>query len=191
MSSGQSPEITRILESVSAGDRSALDQLMPLIYDELKGIAARLLSRERPGHTFSPTDLVNEAFIKLVDQKRVNWQGRTHFLAVGAQAMRRILVDHARAKLRLKRGQRPHRVEWQDNFALSTDHLEDVLALDEALEALAERDARQARIVELRFFGGLSITETAEVLGVSGRTVEDEWTMIRAWLRRQLSAPPS
>jgi RNA polymerase sigma factor (TIGR02999 family) len=185
-----SSEIVVLLEALSKGDRSAFDKLTPLVYDEFHTIASKLLNKERPHHTFQPSDLVNEAFIKLLDQKRVNWQGRTHFLAVGAKVMRRILVDHARSKLRLKRGQRPHRVEWRDHFALSTDRMEDVLALDEALVALAERDARQARIVELRFFGGLSIQETAEVLGVSGRTVEDEWTMIRAWLRRQLSAPP-
>lgn len=191
MAEDKASKITRILQSISNGDRSAVDRLMPLVYDDLRSIASRLLSRERPGHSFQPTELVNEAYMKLVDQKHVDWQGRTHFYAIGAQAMRRILTDHARSKLRLKRGQRPHRVEWSDNFALSIDNLEDVLALDEAMTKLEKLDRRQALIVELRFFGGLTVQEVAEYLGVSRRTVELDWTMVKAWLRRELSAPPS
>ena len=131
-------KVARILEEVGAGDRAAVDRLMPLVYDELRSLAGRLLKRERPGHTLQPTELVNEAFIQLVGQNRVQWQGKTHFFAIGAQAMRRILVDHARSKLRKKRGERPQRVELTEPLLLSTDRLEDVLALDEALEKLSE-----------------------------------------------------
>jgi RNA polymerase sigma factor (TIGR02999 family) len=183
-------EITRILQAAKAGDASAVNKLMPLVYDELRSLAGRFMSRERPGHTLQPTELVNEAFLRLVDHTRVDWQGRTHFFAVGARVMRRILVDHARSKLRKKRGERPQRVELTEKLTLTTDSLEDVLALDEALEKLNKVDPRQARIVELRFFGGLTVSEVAEVLNVSKRTVEGEWTMVRAWLRRELSAPP-
>jgi len=190
MAKDKASQIESILQSVSDGDRTAADRLMPLVYDDLRSIAARLLSRERSDHSFQPTELVHEAYMKLVDQKHVDWQGRTHFYAIGAQAMRRILTDHARAKLRLKRGQRPHRVEWSDNFALSIDNLEDVLALDEAMTKLEALDRRQALIVELRFFGGLKVQEVADYLGVSTRTVELDWTMVKAWLRRELSAPP-
>jgi len=191
MAKTKGSEIASILQEVSDGDREAADRLMPLVYDDLRAIAARLLRRERSGHSFQPTELVHEAYMKLVDQKQVDWQGRTHFYAIGAQAMRRILTDHARAKLRLKRGQRPHRVEWSDNFALSIDNLEDVLALDEAMTKLEKLDPRQARIVELRFFGGLKVQEVADYLGVSTRTVELDWTMVKAWLRRELSTLPS
>jgi RNA polymerase sigma factor (TIGR02999 family) len=183
-------EITQILQAAKAGDSSAVNKLMPLVYDELRSLAGRFMSRERPGHTLQPTELVNEAFLRLVDQTRVDWQGRTHFFAVGARVMRRILVDHARSKLRKKRGERPQRVELTEKLTLTTDSLEDVLALDEALEKLNKVDPRQARIVEMRFFGGLTVSEVAEVLNVSKRTVEGEWTMVRAWLRRELSAPP-
>lgn len=146
------------------------------------------MRRERPEHTFEPTELVNEAFLRLVDVSRVDWKGRSHFFAVGAQLMRRILVDHARAKLRQKRGGRPHRVELSESLVLTPNNFEDVLALDEALEKLAKFDSRQARIVELRFFAGLTVKEVAEVLDVSKRTVEAEWTVVRAWLRRELSS---
>ncbi len=185
------PDVHRVLESLSEGKSSAANELMPLVFGELRSLAARLLSQERPGHTLQPTALVNEAFLRLVDQKRVSWQGRTHFFAIGAQAMRRILVDHARSKLRKKRGQRPLRVELTEKLLISSENIEDVLAVDEALEKLAELDPRQARIVELRFFGGLTVAEVAEAIGVSKRTVEAEWTMVRAWLRRELSSPPS
>ena len=185
------PDVHRLLESLSEGKSSAANELMPLVFGELRSLAARLLSRERPGHTLQPTELVNEAFLRLVNQKRVTWQGRTHFFAIGAQAMRRILVDHARSKLRKKRGQRPLRVELTEKLLISSENIEDVLAVDEALEKLAELDPRQARIVELRFFGGLTVAEVAEAIGVSKRTVEAEWTMVRAWLRRELSSPPS
>jgi RNA polymerase sigma factor (TIGR02999 family) len=179
-------EVTRILVSISAGDRSAVNRLVPLVYDELRSLAGRFLSRERPDHTLQPTELVNEAYLRLVDQNRVQWQGKTHFFAIGAQAMRRILVDHARSKLRKKRGERPQRVELTESLRISTEHEGDVLAIDEALKRLEKIDADQARIVELRFFGGLTVSEVAEVMDLSKRTVEREWAMIRAWLRREL-----
>lgn len=186
MSTTDSAEITGILKRISEGDRSEHEKLAPLVYQELRKIARRLMSRERPGHTFQPTDLVHEAFIKLTQQDRVDWKGRSHFFAIGAQHMRRILVDHARSKATVKRGQTPQRVELTEGLALYVDRPSDVLALDDALEKLAKLDPRQAQIVELRFFGGLTVQEVAEVLGVSKRTVEAEWTMIRAWLRHEL-----
>ena len=190
MASPDPGEITRLLNTVASGDREAMDRLMPLVYPDLRALAGHFLRREGSGHTLQPTELVNEAFLKLVDQTRVDWKGRSHFFAIGATAMRRILVDHARAKLSKKRGQRPVKVELNEDMMISTARHEDVLALDQALERLAELDPEQARIVELRFFGGLTVEEVAEVLGVSKRKVEAEWTVTRAWLRRELSAPP-
>ena len=162
-------------------------RLMPLVYDDLRALAASHLRREAPGHTLQPTALVNEAFLKLVDQTRVDWKGKTHFFAVGAEIMRRILVDHARGKNRQKRGGDRQRIALHDDLKLTPQSDEDLLAVDDAIEKLADRDPRQAKIVELRFFGGLTVAEVAEVLGVSKRTVEAEWTMIRAWLRRELT----
>ena len=188
---GREPQdITEILRRIRDGDRGGLGELTPLVYQELRTIARHLLRRERPGHTLQPSDLVHEAFIKLARQDRVDWKGRTHFFAVGATQMRRILVDHARTKATVKRGQSPQRVELSDALKLYIDRPADVLALDDALETLATLDPRQARIVELRFFGGLSVDEVAAVLGVSKRTVEAEWTMIRAWLRQELRSQP-
>ena len=146
-----------------------------------------MLRQEVPGHTLQPTALVNEAYLKLVDQTRVDWQGRTHFFAVGAKMMRRILVDHARKKKRLKRGGGIHRVSLGEEVQVSKSNDEDVLAIEEALEKLAKQDPRQAQIVELRFYGGLTVEEVAQVLHVSKRTVESEWTILKAWLRRELS----
>jgi RNA polymerase sigma-70 factor (ECF subfamily) len=191
MTSPDQGEITQVLKTIAAGDRAAMDRLMPLVYPDLRALAGHFLRREGAGHTLQPTELVNEAFLRLVDQKRVDWKGRSHFFAIGAQAMRRILVDHARAKLSKKRGQRPIKVELHEDMMISTTRAEDVLALDQALERLTALDPEQARIVELRFFGGLNVEEVAEVLGVSKRKVEAEWTVTRAWLRRELSAPPS
>lgn len=163
------------------------DRLLRLVYDDLRLLAANYLRHEPPGHTLQPTALVNEAFLRLDRQKRVEWQGKTHFFAVGAKMMRRILVDHARSRQRLKRGGGCHRIALHDDLQVSTQNDEDLLAVDEAIEKLALCDDRQAKIVELRFFGGLSVAEVAEVLGLSKRKVEAEWTMIRAWLRRELS----
>ena len=184
------PDVTQILSAIEQGDPSAAEQLLPLIYDELRKLARWYLSQERPGHTLQPTALVNEAYIKLVDQSRVDWQGRTHFFAVGARVMRNLLIDHARARGRAKRGGDWHKVTLAEGVApfdardLAPERL---LAINEALERLAELDERQARVVELRFFGGLTVPEVAQVLDVSPRTVEGDWTHARAWLKRELS----
>lgn len=180
-------EITRILNEISAGDSTAVNRLMPLVYDELRSLARRYMNRESAGHTLQPTALVNEAYLKLVNQDKVDWHGRTHFFAVGATTMRRILVDHARRRGRQKHGGGFKRVTLDESLAVSPGKDEDILAVDDALERLEEIDPQQAKIVELRFFGGLKVDEVAEVLGVSKRKVEAEWTVIRAWLRRELS----
>ena len=179
-------EITGVLVSIDAGDTSAINRLLPLVYDELRTMAARFMRREKRGHSLQPTELVNEAYLRLVDAERVKWSGKTHFLAVGARAMRWILVDHARRKLRKKRGGDIQRVELTENLHITSERDTDVLALEEALEKLEKLDPRQARIVELRFYGGLSVREVAEVMGLSKRTVDRDWAMIRAWLRREL-----
>lgn len=161
-------------------------RLMELVYDDFRALAKAYLDREPPGHTLQPTALVNEAYVRLVDQNRVDWKGKTHFFAVGATIMRRILVDHARAKQRVKRGGGRDRVALHEDLQISNRDDEDVLGVDDAIERLARKDERQAKIVEMRFFAGMTVAEVAEVLGVSKRTVESEWTMIRAWLRRDL-----
>ena len=178
---------TQLLGEVTAGNRAAVDQLMALVYDEFRQLASHYLKQENVAHTLQPTALVNEVYLKLVDQSRVDWQGRTHFFAIGAQAMRRLLVDHARSKGRLKRGGGRHRISLDEELTISPRTEEDLLAVDDALEELAAVDARQAKIVELRFFGGLTVEEVAEVLEMSKRSVEREWTMVRAWLRRRLA----
>ena len=177
---------TSLVQAAAAGEREAADQLMGQLYDEFRRLARHYLDREHRGHTLQPTALVNEVYLKLVDQTAVDWKGRTHFFAIGAQLMRRVLVDHARHKGRLKRGGGLQRAAL-DVSLISAHSAADVLAVHEAIEDLGQRDPRQARIVELRFFGGLSVAEVAEVLHLSRRTVEAEWTMIRAWLRRRLS----
>jgi RNA polymerase sigma-70 factor (ECF subfamily) len=186
MSATPSEQATQIVNALAAGDRGAAEKLMPLVYDEFRELAADYLRHETRAHTLQPTALVHEAYLRLIDQTRVNWQGRTHFFAVGAQAMRRILVDHARARGRNKRGGGWHRIALDEHLAVSPHRDADVLAVDEAIDKLAQLDPRQARIVELRFFGGLTVEEVAEVLGVSKRTVENEWKIVRAWLRREL-----
>jgi RNA polymerase sigma factor (TIGR02999 family) len=183
-----STQITQLLCQAQQGDQSVVGRLLPLLYDALHDQAERYLAREAKDHTLQPTALVHEAYLKLVDQSRVDWQGRSHFLAVGAHAMRRVLVDHARGRKRLKRGGEWQRIGLQEGIALSTGCDEDILAVDEALTKLSELDARQARIVELRFFAGMTVAEVAETLDVSKRTVEAEWTAVRAWLRRELHA---
>jgi RNA polymerase sigma factor (TIGR02999 family) len=170
-------------------DHAAAAELMPLVYDELRALARRYLRAEHPGHTLQPTALVHEAYLKLVDQTRVDWQGRSHFRAVGAQAMRRILVDHARRHAAEKRGGGRHRVTLSDvpvRDAASMD-LADVIALEAGLQELATLDARQARVLELRFYGDLPIGEIGAIVGVSKRTVEGDLTHGRAWLRRRLA----
>jgi len=160
---------------------------MPLVYDEFRALAAHHLAGERKNHTLQPTALVHEAYLRLIDQTRVDWQGRTHFFAIGSQAIRRVLIDHARGKARAKRGGGMARVTLDDAIALAPQRDEDLLALDEALEKLEKLDPRQAKVVEMRFFGGMTVEEVAEALGVSKRTVEGEWTMARAWLLRELT----
>ncbi len=183
---GDTHEVTQLLAQLSRGDERAADQLMPVVFEEFRALAASYMAREGRDHTFQPTALVNEAYLRLVDQRQTDWKDRSHFFAIGAQAMRRVLVDHARAKRREKRGGSAQRVALQDDIALSPGREEDVLAVNDALERLAQLDPRQARIVELRFFAGLNVEEVAEVLGVSKRTVESDWTMVRAWLRKEL-----
>jgi RNA polymerase sigma factor (TIGR02999 family) len=156
------------------------------VYSELRSLAARYLYRERKDHTLQPTALVHEAYVKLVGQTRVDWQGRTHFLAIAAQAMREILVDHARRHNAAKRGGNRHRIALDDNLVIESSRDVDLLALEDALAKLAKLDPRQAQMIELRFFGGLDIAEVAKVMGMSKRSVEREWTMVRAWLRREL-----
>lgn len=187
MSTDPQAEATRTLTELVGGDARAADRLMPLVYDELRRIAAHYLNQENHGHTLQPTALVNEAFLKIVDQTRVDWQGRSHFLAVCAQAMRRILVDHARGRQRLKRGGDRKRISLDERLALSMGNDTDVLDLEEVLEKLAELNERHARIVELRFYAGLDVSSVAEVLGVSKRTVEADWTLVKAWLRKELN----
>jgi RNA polymerase sigma factor (TIGR02999 family) len=182
-----STDVTRILTAISKGDKSGVNRLMSVLYEDLKSMASRFLKRESAGHTFQPTDLVNESFLKLVDQTRISWQGRTHFMAVSAQAMRRILVDHARTKHRKKRGGKDRsRVQLREDLAFSIESPESILAVDEALNKLAGLDPTHAQILELRVFGGRGMKEIAEVLGVSSRTVERSWAMIRAWVLREL-----
>ena len=168
------------------GDQAALDKLMPLVYDELRRLANNYLRREAAGHTLQPTALVNEAYLKLVGQK-TNWQNRAHFFAISAKLMRRILVDHARQRQAAKRGgSQQQRISITSAETIMKQPAIDLLALNEALDELTTMDTQQGRIVELKFFGGLSIEETAEVLGISHATVERDWKMARAWLRRQL-----
>ncbi len=167
------------------------DELLPLVYDELQRMAGSYLRRERAGHTLDASALVHEAYLKLVDQTRVEWQGRTHFLAVGAQAMRRLLINHAVHRKREKRGGDRVQVTLGDahraEFGARDMDVDEVLALDRAIDSLRERSERQARVVELRYFAGMTVEEVAEHLGVSKRTVEGEWTFARAWLNRELA----
>lgn len=157
-----------------------------MVYDELRALAESCLQRERHGHTLQATALVHEAYLRLIKQEEVEWRNRAHFFAIAAQAIRRILVDHARGRQRAKRGGDRERVTLDEDVAITPDRDLDVVELDEALEKLAQLNQRQARIVELRFFGGLALREVAEVLGVSPRTVDGDWCMARAWLRREL-----
>lgn len=180
-------EITQLLHQVSAGQRDALDNLLPLVYDELRHIAQGQLRRERVGHTLNTTALVHEAYLKLCDQDRVDWQNRAHFFAVAAQAMRRILVDYARHRNREKRGGGVAKVSFEEGMGLfSDDQSEALLALDEALQRLEAINDRHGRVVECRFFGGLTIEETATALDISTATVARDWQMARAWLKREM-----
>ena len=179
-------EVTLLLTRVSEGDEDAVSQLIPLVYDELRQIAARRMGHERLDHTLQATALVHEAYLRLARQRRTNWQNRAHFFAVAAKLMRQILVDHARRNLRAKRGGRYLKVSLDQAIVLSEIQSAKFLALDEALGRLQKRDARQAQIVEFKYFGGLTNEETAEVLKTSPRTVEREWEFAKSWLYMQL-----
>ncbi len=180
--------ITQMLREWGDGNREVLEDLMPLVYDELHKQAARFLSRERRDHTLQTTALIHETYLKLVDQRQVNWESRTHFFAIAANLMRRILVDYARAKHREKRGGDAVKLPLEEAaLVVGKEKSVDLMALDEALIRLENFDKRQARIVELRYFGGLSLEETAEVLKISRTTVADDWAMAKAWLHRELT----
>jgi RNA polymerase sigma factor (TIGR02999 family) len=180
-------EVTRLLTEWSGGDESALEKLIPLVHPELHSLAHHYMSRERIGHTLQTTALLNEAYLRLVDDPTRNWQNRTHFIAAAAQLMRRIMVDHARERCSLKRGGGALKVPLDDAALVTEKRSEELLALDEALERLAAQDPRKSQIVELRYFGGLTVEETTAFLKLSHRTVEREWRMAKAWLYRSLS----
>ncbi len=183
-------EVTGLLLAWNGGDRGAVERLMPLVYSELREIAERQFRRERKGHTLQPTAVVHEAYFRLVDQTRVTWKNRSHFLAIASQAMRRILIDHARGRDAEKRGGHAERVTLDLEVASPEPGPEvDILALDQALERLKELDGAQAQIVELRFFGGLTIEETAEVMEVSPSSIKRDFRSARAWLYRELDLP--
>lgn len=181
-----SSDATEQLAAVAAGELGAAEALMPLVYDELRALAAAFLRHERPDHTLEPTAVVNEAFLRLIDQRKTDWKSRAHFIAVGASMIRRVLIDHARATNAAKRGGSWSRITLDRPLGKGVDHVE-ILALNEAMQKLEAADPRQARVVELRFFGGLNSSEVAHVMGVSKRTVESDWAMAKAWLRRELS----
>jgi len=179
-------DITALLVAWGRGDDAALQQLMPLVHHELHEIARRCMKGERPGHTLQPTALVNEAFVRLVDVRRVSWKNRTHFLAMSARLMRRVLVDFARSRHYQKRGGGAMQVSLDEAHGISTQRGQDLVALDEALSALSAIDERKARVIEMRFFGGLTAEETADVLDVSRETVLRDWRLARAWLMQEL-----
>jgi RNA polymerase sigma factor (TIGR02999 family) len=187
MAAASSQEVTKLLLAWSNGDQAALDKLVPLVYEELHRLAHHYISRERSGYTLQTTALVHEAYLRLVDARRVPWQNRAHFFAVAAQSMRRILVDLARARFNLKRGGRAQRVSLDDALVATPERGDDLLALDEALGRLATLNPRQSEVVELRYFGGLTEEEVSEVLKVSPRTVRTDWSLARAWLYRELN----
>jgi RNA polymerase sigma factor (TIGR02999 family) len=178
-------EVTRLLQDVQQGRGEASDRLIRLVYDELHDLAARYMRRERPDHTLQPTALVGEAYLRLVDQRSISWQSRAHFFGIAAQAMRRILVDHARRRRATKR-EGGQRVTLDEGLAAVDGRSLDLIALDDALQRLAALDERQSRVVELRFFGGLDIDQTAEALGISPATVKRDWVFAKAWLQREL-----
>jgi RNA polymerase sigma factor (TIGR02999 family) len=188
--SADSESVTRLLQDWGKGDQQALEELLPLIYSELRRLAHNFLYRERPGHTLQTTALVHEAYLRLIDQRDARWQNRAHFFALAAQAMRRILIDSARRHAALKRGGPAENLSLDEAASISVEPDASLLALDEALDALAELDPRQSRIVELRYFGGMTIEETAEVLETSPATIKREWAMARAWLHQSLTEHP-
>jgi len=187
-SQGQTPqEVTRLLLAWNEGDEGALEKLVPHVYQELRRLARRQMLRERPGHTLQTTALINEAYLRLVDLRNVQWQNRAHFFALCARLMRRILVDFARSRQYAKRGGGGQPVSLDESLVVSPVHSTDLVAVDDALKDLAKVDARKAQVVELRFFGGLTVEESAEVLEVSPETVRRDWRLAKAWLLRELS----
>ncbi len=187
MSSPTKAQITDYLVAWGDGDQAALDRLLPLVYNELHRLAGIYLRNERSDHTLQPTALVNEVYLHLIDQRRVRWQNRAQFFGVASQMMRRILVDHARSRHAAKRGGVQHRITLKEGLALSTNPDVNLIALDDALIKLEAIDPNKSRLVELRFFSGLTIDETAEVMQISSRTVDREWQIAKAWLHREIS----
>ena len=184
---GEQHEVTELLRKWSEGDETALDKLMPLVYNELRRMAHQHMRHEKPGHVLQTSALINEAYLRLVDQHEIHWESRSHFLGIAACVMRRILVDDARRRHVLKRGGAHIQMSLDDALSASQEQEANLVALDEALKRLETRDKRQSQIVELRFFGGLNIEETAEVLKVSPGTVMRDWTFARAWLRSEMT----
>jgi RNA polymerase sigma factor (TIGR02999 family) len=191
MGASSAPQVTQLLLAWSQGEDTALKQLTPLVYEELRRLAHRYMGAERAAHTLQTTALVNEAYLRLIDGRRVNWQDRAHFFAVSARLMRRILVDWARSRAAKKRGGQPQQVTLDEALLVSRGHGEDLVALDEALQKLSEVDARKSQVVEMRFFGGLSVQETAAVLRVSPDTVLRDWRLAKLWLLAELSGKRS
>jgi len=191
MTTASPPEVTKLLLAWGQGDDAALQQLMPIVYEELRRLAHHYMGGERQGHLLQTTALVNEAYLRLVDSSRVKWQNRAHFFAVSAQLMRRVLVDMARSRKYQKRGGDAVQVSLEDVLVGSRERSADLVALDDALNALATTDERASRVVELRFFGGLNIDETAEALQVSPETVKRDWNWAKAWLLREISGEKS
>ena len=187
MTQSSTHDVTELLIEWSNGDKAALDKLMPLIHEELRRLAHHYMSHERPGHTLQTTALVNEAYLRLVNRKGVHWQNRAHFFAIAATLMRSLLVDHARSHAYAKRGGDARKITIDEAMIVSQERAAEVVALDDVLKQLAIFDPQQSRIVELRFFGGLTIDETAEVLGLSPATIKREWSTARAWLYRELN----
>ncbi len=185
-----SQQATEALVAHAAGDPRAVSRLVPLVYVELRKLASRLMRRERREHTLQPTALVHEAYLRLIDNTRIDWQGKTHFLAIAAKEMRQILVQHARAHKARKRGAGATRVTLDENVVPTPERTFDVLAVDEALDKLSALSPRQGQVVELRYFAGLSVNEAAYALGVSERTVKQDWQVARTWLMRELTSPP-
>jgi RNA polymerase sigma factor (TIGR02999 family) len=181
-----SKQVTQLLADWSNGDEQAREALLPLVYAELRQLAAAYLRRERPDHTLQPTALVHEAYLRLVEERSVNWQGRSHFFSVAAKLMRRILVDHARVRAAAKRGGRASRVPLTDTIVMAEQRPAELLALDEGLTRLASFDPQQGQVVELRVFAGLSVAETSQALGISPATVKRDWAVAKAWLSREI-----
>ena len=186
MNAASALDVTKLLRDWTGGDASALNRLMPVVYEEFRRIAVGYMHRERAGHTLQATALINEAYLRVIDINRIEWRDRTHFFALCAQIMRRILVDHARSRIYLKRGGGAHLITLDECMAIGEPAAE-LTALDDALNALAVRDQRKARVVELRFFAGLTVDETASVLKVSPQTVARDWSLSKAWLAREMS----